>query len=369
MRTGFAASGRFIILILPVCKANTVQTYFMMETSKHVDPDIIKRKRNDQGLHECEVFGEGPEAMESARTWASCSKNPGHAGFIPYPEFRPDHLPVSWHTPERLEIVRIIAEVTVRLRVGYTSMDRPEGFAFHNLRGSNIVHTGSGWIYDIRPNRDVPCPCQECALSPSPHKTWMEIIIATACHVVYNTEEAKLTHVDLFYDDEQARRSGKMKTVLGSQINLTDEGNDTCLLRCATHDNDLCEKLFELRAAAVKAFVDQNAIGEWRPTVDSVCVIISHPHGRPKQVTVGQVKAIEETDGLMNKLTYSACTCPGSSGAPVLPMDTAGSVRPGRSAVHSIGGISQGFNQSSSAFQHYRPRYDHLFYREFTNFR
>ena len=299
--------------------------------------------------------------MESSRTWALCMKNPGHSGFIPYPEFGPEHLPCGWPTPEKMEVLRIIAEITVRLRVSYTSLGRPEGFAFHNLRGTNIVHTGSGWIYDVHSSEEHPCPCSQCAVSSSPHRTWMEIVVATACHVIYNSEEARSTSIDFFYDDEESRRNGKMKTVLGSEVILVDTADDTCLLRCVTHDVTICERLLNVRAAAVKIFVGRSCLEDWRPTLGNVCVIISHPHGRPKQVTVGQVKATEEADGEINKLTYSASTCPGSSGALILPMDDVGSARPARSTVHSLGGVQEGFNQSSSVFHHYRPRYDELF--------
>ncbi|KAK3732296.1 hypothetical protein RRG08_064261 [Elysia crispata] len=97
-----------------------------MEVSISDDHDTVRRKRRDQGLHECEVFGVGPEAMESSRTWALCMKNPGHSGFIPYPEFGPEHLPCGWPTPEKMEVLRIIAEITVRLRVSYTSLGQAQ---------------------------------------------------------------------------------------------------------------------------------------------------------------------------------------------------------------------------------------------------
>ena len=307
------------------------------------------------------MFGDGPEAMESARTWAACTKNPGHTAFIPYPEFRYDHLPARWRTPERLETIRIIAEVTVRLRVGFTSWDRPEGFAFHKLRGTHVVHTGSGWVYDTCTHQNLPCPCRECVDSPTPQSTWMEIVIATACHVIYNSEEAMETQVDFFYDDEKSRRNGKMRTIWASDVRVTNAVEDTCLLRCVTHDDRLLKRLFEFRAAVAETMVGHRVMDHWRPTVDNVCVIISHPHGKPKHVTVGQVKALEEDGGSAGKLTYSANTCPGSSGALVLPVDSQGSKRMSRSMVHSLGNVYQDCNQSSAIFQHYRPRFDNLF--------
>ena len=306
--------------------------------------------------------------MESTRSWSLCTKNPGHEDFIPYPDFRPDHLPAGWRTPEKIESVRIMAEITVRLRVNYTSFDRPDGFAFCNSKGSTSVHTGSGWIHDVRYRKDVPCPCSDCATSLSPQPEWTEIVVVTAAHVVYNTEEAQATAVDLFYDDERSRRNGRMKTAMGSEVKFVDVEGDTCLLSCATHDTDLNEKLQELRPSAAKTFAERNCFANWRPTVGNVCVIISHPHGKPKQITIGQVKATQTTDGVVSRLSYSACTCPGSSGAVVLPMDAVGAARPARSAVHSLGRGELGLNHSSAAIHHYRPRYDKLFNQDYAEY-
>ena len=49
-------------------------------------------------------------------------------------------------------------------------------------------------------------------------------------------------------------------------------------------------------------------------------VIVSHPHGKPKKITVGKVKREERLGGL-DQLEYYTPTCPGSSGAAVVLVD------------------------------------------------
>ena len=286
------------------------------------------------GLHECEVYGaHGPEAAESARTWAVCKKNPGHAGFIPYPELGLGDLPCRHQTRASLDRVRELAGRTVRLRVGYTSRDRPDGYAFSNVRGSDVVHTGSGWMDHVVFNppsvsdsdadsEDIhrPCPCSECTKGVTPPcQAWYTVWVFTACHVVYNTEEARATQVDFFYDDERAAQDGNVKTVWGYDVSFRDPVRDVCVLACATHDKSLADRLDALclfsRTSKKPSFISQHLKLDFGSVPD--CVIVSHPHGQPKQVTIGEILQVENT-GTWEVLAYSASTCAGSSGAAVL---------------------------------------------------
>ena len=194
------------------------------------------------GNHECEVLGQGPEATESAYAWKNCTKNPGHSQFIPAPEFCLDHLPKWCADPTVVECVRAISALTVRLRVNYTSWGRPDGYSFANHRGSNILHTGSGWVRDIKVGSG-PCRCPECQQSSFPKQVWYEVHLETACHVVYNTEEAQATKADFFYDDERSREEGWAETIHAVGTTTRDEETDTSTLLCVTHDQALVETL------------------------------------------------------------------------------------------------------------------------------
>ena len=84
-------------------------------------------------------------------------------------------------------------------------------------------------------------------------------------------------------------------------------------------------------------------------TPDDPCVVVSHPHGRPKQITIGRVKGADPSrpEAL---ITYDASTCPGCSGAPVLAFYLEGSRTVNQSSVHSRGNVTEGANQGSCIF-------------------
>ncbi|GFR95266.1 hypothetical protein ElyMa_006270000 [Elysia marginata] len=307
------------------------------------DRAVVERKRKDQGLHECEVYGGGSDDLEGNQSWQACEKNPGHACFIPYTDFRREHLPEAWQTQDVWSQVVDVAERTVKLRVGYTSMERPEGYAFYNHRGTSLVHTGSGWIEHVISRTDVPCPCTDCDRSVSPHTGfWFEVNVITACHVVYNAEEAKSTRVDVHYDAKTSRREGTMQTIWAYDVIKSGAVEDACVLVCAAHELYNVQLSFPLKVRVLPT-------PDLKVTRDDPCIVISHPHGSPKQVTVGEVRQADRShpEGL---ITYSADTCPGTSGAPVLCLYSEGSRTVTQSSVHSKGGVADGHNQGSCVF-------------------
>ena len=293
--------------------------------------------------------------VECAFTWSECSKNPGHTDFIPAPEFCLDHLPRWCSDPSVVECVRTIAALTVRLRVSYTSWSRPDGYTFSKHRGSGILHTGSGWVRKIQPGSG-PCRCPECRRSSFPRQDWYEVHLETACHVVYNTEEAQATKVDFFFDDERSKVEGWIETIHAFAATDQDEKGDICILLCATHDHDLgdilqvcVDKLRPMERFNICAVYSQIRTRH-------LCIIVSHPHGRPKQVTVGEEQLHMTAAADHRYFTYSTATCPGSSGAPVLFVQLSPDILNKSKFVKSNGSLisplsqwlpADGLNQSS----------------------
>ena len=308
------------------------------------------------------MFGRGPEAAESAFAWKNCTKNCGHPQFIPAPEFCLDHLPEWCTLPTVVDYVKTIAALTVRLRVTYTSWGRPDGYSFSNHRGSDIPHSGSGWVRNVYPCNGA-CPCVECVESSSPRQKWYEVHLETACHVVFDTQEARATKVDFFFDDEKAKIEKKVQTIQAIKTHTTDEKGDTCTIVCATHNENLASKLMQhlKETEKIKFFGPPQvwSLPEWQ----RMCIIVSHPHGQPKQVTVGKV-CDPRIEGDRRYLTYITDTCPGSSGAPVLVLkfDEIGLCKysasyPSLLPPHSQWLQLRGVNQSSATSTAYPETY------------
>ena len=164
----------------------------------------------------------GPEAEESARAWERCEKNPGHEYFISASDFRDTYLPTV-HTDKHRDVLRAWIDLTVRLRVNWTSPDRPDDQAFSGLRGMKSLRVGTVW--DVSdPVTDKPCPGDKCD-EKIVRKSWI-FRVRTAQHVVYNTEEAKATKVDLFYDDENCQKDGRLKTASAVKVVQFDPNRD-----------------------------------------------------------------------------------------------------------------------------------------------
>ena len=63
-------------------------------------------------------------------------------------DFKDKYLP-RVHTDEHRDVVRAMIDETVRLRVYWTSPDRPDDDEFSNHRGTKISRMGTGFIRDV----------------------------------------------------------------------------------------------------------------------------------------------------------------------------------------------------------------------------
>ena len=260
------------------------------------------------GLHEFEVFGDSDLRLEENYALEQCEKNKNnHKNFIPVLEFSHHHLPGRYsHCRTLLWCIQALAQLTVRLRVHHVSNNRPDGYPGASFRNLNHKLLGSGWVYKVSFG-DGPCPCR-CL------KPWWKVEIFTACHNVFDEKEAQRTEADLFYDSE----SSEVTTIRGYDVADNSVQDDVCILHCVNHD----QKTAYFLEDAVRRYELFRTIAR-RSLMSTLCVVISHPHGMPKKVTVGElvgnVKHDLEQSQLTNFMyTYTAETCKGSSGAPVL---------------------------------------------------
>ena len=268
-----------------------------------------------QGHHECEILGEGPEAVESECLWRECKKNRGHENFISVKDFKDIYLP-KVHTDKHRDWLRAGIDFTVRLRVFWTSPRRPDNDPFSDVRGTDKTRLGTGLIDKLfEPVFDKHCPCIEC--NGKITRDFWKFRVRTAHHIVYNTEEAKSTRVDFFYDDDSCRLDGRMKTMTGLEVVEIKPDKDFCNMICVTHDEILVQTIRSAwrcwwdgyRDALYLTSLDflSPCDGDCRPIL-----IVSHPHGQAKKITMGQA-----SDRNYPRVEYNTATCRGSSGAPV----------------------------------------------------
>ena len=261
-------------------------------------------------------------------------KNPRHEQFMSVSDFI-DSLSCS-DSEGDLDLVRecfrVAADLTVKLFVCHTSQDRPDGYPFCHKRGSSFPHSGTGQIYRVDSEINEPCPCDKCN-GQEVRKFW-RFRVQTAQHVVYDTEEAKKTRLDLFYDDERSHQDGKVVSVPALRVVRSDTEDDQCLMECVTHDEKIGEMVESLhrrwvslteaiQSRSTPFYFNTSSLSD-RPREmstrerQSYTLIISHPHGQAKKITLGKLR---EWKGL-GVQDYQAATCPGSSGAPVFDVYT-----------------------------------------------
>ena len=144
------------------------------------------------------------------------------------------------------------------------------------------------------------------------------ICVDTAAHVVFDDIEARHTSCRLFFDDQDSPLVTLDKvSVVGVNIE-----RDSCVLKYETCDVTLGDKLYKMAAHWDDLCNKVNKKYKMRRFTDKLNFIVSHPHGCPKQVSVGQwvdnIKVSQYNKDIdYTKLTYTTSTCPGSSGASV----------------------------------------------------
>ncbi|CAL1533817.1 unnamed protein product [Lymnaea stagnalis] len=323
----------------------------------------MENKRHQRwGLGDHESLGDfkGEGALEM---YTQCEKHDKHRSFVPMELFTISDLPPEYQNPLVYEMIQVQAALTVRVSVEWTSPNRPRStlndatiypvypggisgernagqYPFSDKRGTNDLRVGSGIVWHVVMHEEedgATCPCGACVNSPTPSKEWAELIVYTAVHLIFDEAEAQKASCRLHYD-KVSSGNGDLTLLEGvgikTQSRNTDERRpipcvtpsvelvdcDTCCLICVTHDTALAEKLrgLEFKYYDLVGKVNDEYSGKEHRLV----VIVSHPHGCPKYVSVGEWTEQEELDFGETAFAYQyqAPTCPGSSGAFVYTM-------------------------------------------------
>lgn len=265
-------------------------------------------------------------------------------------QFGVSHLPEGYRNQKLLRLVESLSKLIVLIRVDTCSSLRPKfvpdtEHKYLHFAGSS---TGSGKIKFAETKTGTfsrHCLCDLCSESKTPETNWGEIKIVTAAHVVYNNEEAKQTTCSFEIFGTKVVTKGARATV--------DVKFDRCELLCYTHDLSIIRKFIRAIYDFNELHIKINKMYRSLPE-NNLAILVSHPHGYPKYVTVGKwfkrevKKRCSRT--AYTKYTYSTCTCPGSSGAPVYIL--------GKQKVwttHPHSGSFDGDNVSGFEWEHFYP--------------
>ncbi|XP_059153072.1 uncharacterized protein LOC131938864 [Physella acuta] len=280
-----------------------------------------------KGTHEVQECLQGQGEVDLHTHLANCEKNPGHKNFVPVNQLSLEHFPSGYHDNDVYDLTKALADLTVRIAVKLTSPKRPEfipgtkdPYPCYNTRGHNSLHTGTGrvrWVTKYTEGKlDYrTCPCPKCDHSDTPSKVWWEVNVFTAKHVVFDDREARQSSCRLWFDDDKS----PVGNIYVWKVDCSNTERDWCVLFCVSHDVDVVDKLKEMVRRYDDLCDKVKDKYKSRRDVDKLTIIVSHPHGCSKQVSVGHWvdrQGVRE-HGEMTRYTYTTCTCPGSSGATV----------------------------------------------------
>ncbi|KAI8771259.1 hypothetical protein BgiBS90_027978 [Biomphalaria glabrata] len=303
------------------------------------------------GESETELL-EGEEA-DCNRQLKACRKNPGHTEFIPLNSFTIQHLPTDLQDKLLFNFIKVTAELTVKINSHFVSPKRPEfwyktniPYPYYRRRGKALLRVGTGRVWNVwersgenKDGKRKTCPCQSCQSSDTPSTVWWNLEILTAAHVVFDDTEAKHSTCKLFYDIE----SSPEVIVQGLGIFDTDVKGDITEFVCVTCDRAVAKRLGDMVDFFEKVWDIVFEKYKSSSDVNNLTFIVSHPHGGPKQVSLGQwVEKHQEGESQDYKFTYTTCTCPGSSGAPAITVGFSWFTQ----QFHS-GSLNNGFNSST----------------------
>ncbi|XP_059172638.1 uncharacterized protein LOC131953469 [Physella acuta] len=300
------------------------------------------------GTHEVQECLEGQGEADLHIRMANCKKNPGHKNFITVNQLSLEHFPSGYHDNDVYALTKVLADLTVRIAVKLTSRDRPEfvpgtkvPYPFYNIRGQNSLRTGTGRVWAVTKYTEGmygyrTCPCPECDHSDTPSKVWCEVRVWTARHVVFDSSEARQSSCRVWFDDDKS----PVVKIYGWKVDWSETERDVCQLFCVTHDVDVAGKLEKMVRRFDRLSYKLRDTYKSHREVDKLTIIVSHPHGCSKQVSVGHWVHKQVVGGGSTRYTYTTCTCPGSSGAVVYRLGWGWSLHP-----HS-GANSDGLNYS-----------------------
>ena len=217
-----------------------------------------------------------------------------------------------------VELVQSYIPLVVSIHSTFLSSQRPATFGDTSTsypleaggdQGEPATRHGSGYVINV----DGPHTVGEHGHLPYPqeadfHSQYWIIYVLTACHVLFDTDEALQSEAVLSIDKDSC------VTLCGGTCVRTDTESDYSHIAYFTHDENLASRLEKcLLQCGEKRTTLKTVIQSKRINPESLPVIlISHPHGGTKHISCG------DNLGQWNKYGDSVlsnyASCEGSSG-------------------------------------------------------
>ncbi|GFS27064.1 hypothetical protein ElyMa_005235700 [Elysia marginata] len=255
---------------------------------------------------------------------------------IPVEDLSLCHLPVALRSQQVLDYILTQEKIAVKLEV-------------KKITGNSKFVDASGWacVSEDSAVEYAVCPIENCPVNEgNSHKAYGGITVFTNEHVVTKKEEGVNCKVTFFYD---GRGNVQDKETVQAQEDVSDnprlyasdllkltrscidgvawglcvkqvrENKDLVAIEIIYHDVNLFKVI---AASSVQRLNAWTQIPEaLKKVMKEHVIVISHPHGRRKVVSVGKLICLEEgtqEEKLKKETRYLAATCKGSSGAPVI---------------------------------------------------
>ncbi|XP_059146344.1 uncharacterized protein LOC131933792 [Physella acuta] len=270
-------------------------------------------------------YGESSEAQGNEDSVANCKKAFHHDQLIHVSKFSVTHLPPRFRDMAIVSAIYALARLVVMIQVPAEGKPDNEKCS-HSVESFEALDADEArkatgrikYVEMVESIHNQVCSCPECQSRPVEDREteFSRVVVVTATHNICNVDITKLV-CRLNYDD-----MGDIPVDLYCcSIKTFDVSRDRCELYCDIHDVNLRNDLFE----NIKSFASLNTslYEKYRNQENlDLLVIISHPHGLEKRVSVGKLLDVHTSNGwlpntLYTQYFYGTPTCRGSSGAPV----------------------------------------------------
>ncbi|XP_059165321.1 uncharacterized protein LOC131947932 [Physella acuta] len=242
-----------------------------------------------------------------------------------------EDLPEADRDKDTRKLIETVAKLTCKVTVRNTALDRPKYYPgttklypTHRGRRHSEMRTGSGVVYfssGIFRNESSRCCCHDCQEVNDPVVGFTVVYVRTAKHVVFNTIEA--TYARFSFKNTPG---DKLMELAGISVVDSDIESDFSIVECVTHELDAAELFEGIQKEMMRLdTLIRSRSNDRKIKISKLAVVVSHPHGWGKVVSVGESvrKAVtnQTVDDMQTSYSHTSMTCPGSSGGPVVLMD------------------------------------------------